>query len=136
MRMLSLVAVLLCICGVLNAAPMRGIVIPPPQSIVPATLEAELATMQPLISSGGSWSQLAVTCGLAYTIPQPDGLEVLCPDRAVVFVAKDEPALNGKLRVGGTLDWELVPNLCAYVGGVSGLGMSAGIKANLLSIGF
>lgn len=136
MRTLLVVAVLLLLCGSAFAAPLRGVTIPDPEPIVPGEFQAELATLMPLWSSGGSWADLTVSAGICYNLPQAEGLEVLCPDRAVLFVAADDGTLQTKFRAGGTLDWELVPNVCAYVGGVSSVGVSVGLKANLLNASF
>jgi len=137
---LTLVVLLVPVLVVPAFAQTRGILVKAePQPIEPAKLQAELAAIQPLWSTGRDWSGLTVSLGVSYSFAQPqsEAGRMLMPDRLVAFVAKDSPAFEGGARLGGTVDWDVIPDRIAVcVGGVAGVGFAIGVKATAVSAEF
>lgn len=142
MKKFVLCIVLIAFAATAWAGPSRGILvpdkIPAPALVDPGALSVELATMQPLWSSGGSWSSVTVTAGLGWNLPQPNSaLEVLTPDRLTGFAGRlgAQVGFDGEYAFGATLDWDVMPPYVqAYVGVLKGEGAanwSLGLKGTL-----
>ncbi len=113
MRSLIVLSVLLLITTA-ACAQQRGVLVKDIQPIDPGAFTAELASIQPVWSSGGDWSKVTVVVGIGYAIQQPEEpwARMLTPDRAVAFWGTQTSG-DPDLKLGGELDWDIVDSRLA-----------------------